>query len=162
MILLDISLMWSQMMVFSIITIYLSNTINDMQKTWNVIKCFINLNSAHIYHTTFMYNRSAISDGNDTTYHDDVIKWKHFPRYFPAQRPVTRSFDVFFDLRLNKRLSEAGDLRRYRIHYGVTVMLKYFSIPYTYTSKSPWAIKGLFLIDDGLWKNIGKILFLNQ
>ena len=25
---------------------------------------------------------------------------------FPAQRPVTRSFDVFFDLRLNKRLSK--------------------------------------------------------
>ena len=25
---------------------------------------------------------------------------------FPAERPVTRSFDVFFDLRLNKRLSE--------------------------------------------------------
>ena len=49
------------------------------------------------------------------TKHDDVIKWKHFPRCwpfarnstvpgeFPAQRPVTRSFDVFF-LRLNKRL----------------------------------------------------------
>ena len=52
---------------------------------------------------------------------DDVIKWKHFPRYwpfvpwsgevtglgeFPTQRPVTRSFDVFFDLRLNKRLSK--------------------------------------------------------
>ena len=33
---------------------------------------------------------------------------------FPAQRPVTRSFHAFFDLRLNKRLSEAGDLRRYR------------------------------------------------
>ena len=50
--------------------------------------------------------------------HDDVIKWKHFPRNwpfvrgihvpgeFPTQRPVTRSFDVFFDLRLNKRLSK--------------------------------------------------------
>ena len=44
--------------------------------------------------------------------HDDVIKWKHFPRYwpfvreFPTQRPVTRSFDVFFALRLNKRLSK--------------------------------------------------------
>ena len=47
--------------------------------------------------------------------HDDVITWKHFPRnwpfvrgfhQFPAQRPVTRSFDVFFDLRLNKRLSK--------------------------------------------------------
>ena len=25
---------------------------------------------------------------------------------FPAQRPVTRGFDVFFDLRLNKRLSK--------------------------------------------------------
>ena len=25
---------------------------------------------------------------------------------FPAQRPVTRSFDVFFDLRLNKRLGK--------------------------------------------------------
>ena len=25
---------------------------------------------------------------------------------FPAQRPVTQSFDVFFDLRLNKRLSK--------------------------------------------------------
>ena len=34
---------------------------------------------------------------------------------FPAQRPGTRSFDVFFDLHLNNRLSnnrEAGDLRR--------------------------------------------------
>ena len=28
------------------------------------------------------------------------------PGEFPAQRPVTRSFDVFFDLRLNKRLKK--------------------------------------------------------
>ena len=28
------------------------------------------------------------------------------PGEFPAQRPETRSFDVFFDLRLNKRLSK--------------------------------------------------------
>ena len=52
-----------------------------------------------------------------TPIHDDVIKWKHFPRNWPfvrgihldrpvTQRPVTRSFDVFFDLRLNKRLSK--------------------------------------------------------
>ena len=51
--------------------------------------------------------------------HADVMKWKHFPLYwpfvrgihpwpdeFPSQRPVTRSFDVFFDLRLNKPLSK--------------------------------------------------------
>ena len=25
---------------------------------------------------------------------------------FPAQRPVTRNFDIFFDLRLNKRFSK--------------------------------------------------------
>ena len=45
--------------------------------------------------------------------HDDVIKWKHFPRYWPfpihrwipPQRPMMRSFDVCFDLRLNKRYS---------------------------------------------------------
>ena len=51
--------------------------------------------------------------------HGDVIKWKHFsallalcagnspvPGEFPIRRPVTRSFDIFFDLRLNKRLSK--------------------------------------------------------
>ena len=49
--------------------------------------------------------------------HDGVIKWKIFrvtglcagnspvTGEFPSQRRVTRSFDVFFDLRLNKRLS---------------------------------------------------------
>ena len=50
--------------------------------------------------------------------HDDVIKWKHFPRHWPlcgeftgpgefhTQKPVTRGFDVFCDLRLNKRMSK--------------------------------------------------------
>ena len=28
------------------------------------------------------------------------------PGEFPAQRPLTRSFDVFFDLRLDKRLGK--------------------------------------------------------
>ena len=43
---------------------------------------------------------------------------------FPAQRPVTRSFDVFFDLHLNKRVNnrEAGDLRCHRALYDVIVM----------------------------------------
>ena len=51
--------------------------------------------------------------------HDDVIKWKDFLRYwafvrgirrspvnFPHKRPVTQSVDAYFDLCLNKRLSE--------------------------------------------------------
>ena len=47
------------------------------------------------------------------------------PGEFPTQRPVTRSFDVFFDLRLNNRWvnnCEAGDLRRYRALYDVIVI----------------------------------------
>ena len=46
-------------------------------------------------------------------------------REFPAQRPVTRSFDIFFDLRMNNSWvnnGEAGDLRRHRAHYDVIVM----------------------------------------
>ena len=48
----------------------------------------------------------------------NVIRWKHFPCYwpfvrgihrspvnFPSQRPVVQSFDAFFDLCPNKRLS---------------------------------------------------------
>ena len=38
---------------------------------------------------------------------------------------MTRSFDVFFDLRLNKRWvnnHEADDLRHHRTHYDVIVM----------------------------------------
>ena len=48
---------------------------------------------------------------------------------FNAQRPATRSFDLLFDLCLNKRLSknrEAGDLRCYRAHYDVSVMKLHF------------------------------------
>ena len=41
---------------------------------------------------------------------------------FPAQRPVTRSFDVFFDVRVWVNTREAGHLRRCRIHYDVIVM----------------------------------------
>ena len=43
----------------------------------------------------------------------------------PVQRPVTRSFGVFFDLRLNKRLGKQSWgwwFRRHRAHYDVTVM----------------------------------------
>ena len=52
--------------------------------------------------------------------HDDVIKWKYFPRYWffvrrihrgPSQRPVKRIFHAFFDLRLNKRLSKTSRCR---------------------------------------------------
>ena len=65
-------------------------------------------------------------------FHDDVIKCKHLPRYkpfvtgdFPAQRPVTRSFDVslicaWINVWVNNRV--AGDLRRHRAHYEVIIL----------------------------------------
>ena len=37
--------------------------------------------------------------------HDDVIKWKHFPRYWPFVRGIHRS-PIFFYLRPNKKLSK--------------------------------------------------------
>ena len=45
---------------------------------------------------------------------------------FLPQRPVTRSFEVFFDLRSNKRLSKQSKrwwFETRRTHYDVTVML---------------------------------------
>ena len=70
--------------------------------------------------------------------HDDVIKWKHFPRYWPFVRGIHRSpvnsphkgqwrGALMFNLicaRINVWVNnrEAGDLRRYRTHYDVIVM----------------------------------------
>ena len=70
--------------------------------------------------------------------HDDVIKWKHFPRNWPCVRGIHRSpvnsprkgqwrgalmfslICVWINDWVNNR--EAGDLRRYRAHYDVIVM----------------------------------------
>ena len=72
------------------------------------------------------------------TSHDDVIKWKHFPRYWPFVRGIHRSpvnsphkgqwrGALMFSLicaRINGwvKKREAGDLRRYHAHYDVIVM----------------------------------------
>ena len=85
-------------------------------------------------------------------FHDDVIKWKHFPRYWPFVRGIHRSpvnsphkgqwrGALMFTLicaRINGWVNnrEAGDLRRYRAHYDVIVMLMFpvFDIWYHYVS----------------------------
>ena len=60
--------------------------------------------------------------------HDDVIKWKHFPRYWPFARGIHRRGDLMFSLicawingRVNNR--ETVDLRRRGAHYDVIVMI---------------------------------------
>ena len=56
----------------------------------------------------------------------------------PSQRPVTQSFDVFFNLRLNNSWAinrNAGDSRRHRTHYEATVMyVRYFIMSADYGS----------------------------
>ena len=65
--------------------------------------------------------------------HDDVIKWKHFPRYWPLVREIHRwrrglwRRALMFSLLctwingwVNNRA--AGDLRRHRAHYDAIVM----------------------------------------
>ena len=65
--------------------------------------------------------------------HDDVIKCKHFPRYWPFVREMNFSHKgqwrgaLMFSLictRINGWVNngEAGDLRRYRVHCDITVM----------------------------------------
>ena len=76
---------------------------------------------------------------------DNIAWWRHqmeiFPALlalcagnspvtgeFPAQRPMTRSFDVFFDLRLNKRVSKQSWgwwFETHCAHYDVIVMEQY-------------------------------------
>ena len=45
---------------------------------------------------------------------------------FPSQRPVTQTFDIFFDLNGWARNRDAGDLRRSRVHRDVIVMNESF------------------------------------
>ena len=71
--------------------------------------------------------------------HDDVIRWKHFPRYWPFVRGIHRwpvnsphlgqwrgalMFSLVYAW-INGWVNNrgAGDLRRHRVHYDVMVML---------------------------------------
>ena len=90
-----------------------------------------------IHHTIY----SGIPSLNQLIpHHDDVIKWKHFPRYWPFVRGIHRSpvnsphkgqwrgalmfslICVWINGWVNNR--EAGGLRRYCAHYDVIVMRK--------------------------------------
>ena len=59
---------------------------------------------------------------------------------FPSQKPVARSFYVFFDLRLHKRLCKQSRRRWFETpsHYDVTVMRYAYCMEYTiYESPNP-------------------------
>ena len=90
-----------------------------------------------------------------SNFHDDVIKWKHFPRYWPFVWGIHRSpvnsphigqwrRALIFSLIcvwmygwVNN--SGAGDLRRYHAHYDVIVMIHVISVPlFWHTCNGIW------------------------
>ena len=79
--------------------------------------------------------------------YDDVIKWKHFPCYWPFVRGIHRTqidypqqgqwhgalmFSLICDWNGWANNRDAGDLRRHRPHHYVTVMI-YTVFPIQYT-----------------------------
>ena len=77
---------------------------------------------------TILLSMMTSSNGNNFRVTGHLCGEFTGPRWIPAQRPVTRSFDVFIDLRRNNdwvNTRETGDLRRYRAHYDVIVMYRH-------------------------------------
>ena len=83
--------------------------------------------------------------------HGDVIKWKHFPRYWPfvrgihpspvnflTKRPVKQSSDVFFGLCTYVHNWDPGVLRHHRATYDVTLMMPFRKDPRVYGTKHRW------------------------
>ena len=110
---------------FKFTAIYWNTLMNDTNITVTIVSVVFGAQSRH---------------DNILENHDDVIKWKHFPRYWPFVRGIHRSPGtsphkgqwrgaLMFSLicirihgLVNNR--EAGDLRCYRAHYDVTIMYK--------------------------------------
>ena len=104
--------------------------------------------ACHVY-LIMMFLREQLT--TFTIIHNDAIKWKHFPRYWPFVRVIHRSAVnsphkgqwrgvLVFSLIcawikgwVNNL--EAGDLRRHRAHYDVTAIIEAFAHWYVDTSR---------------------------
>ena len=99
--------------------------VTENNKHWRAIQYVLNIVSSNNFYVTFHAN------------HDDVIKWKYFPRYWPFVRGIHRSpvnsphkgqsvssISAWINEWVNNR--EAGDLRGRRAHYDVIVMIGNF------------------------------------
>ena len=83
-----------------------------------------------------MHHDHASGETSECYDHDDVIKWKHFPRKWPFVRGIHRwpvnsphkgqwRGALIFSLIcawINDCVNQSGDLRRHRAHYDVIVM----------------------------------------
>ena len=124
---------WSWLVYWRIYTLLgLSGLNRPRESTWNNNKEHPAAKDQSLYRWTKNDTMTT------TNQQDDVIKWKHFPRYWPIVRGIHRSpvnsphkgqwrRVLMFSLicaRINGIVNncKAGDLRRHRTHYGVIVM----------------------------------------
>ena len=113
--------------------------------------------------------------------HDDVIKWKYFPRYWPFVLGIHRSrwiphtktrealmFSLIYTWIngwVNNR--EAGDLRRHSAHYDVIVMLSAYLHPRVVVSQAHtllWSSDYFLPLPvlpyrDGNWRHRSPVMF---
>ena len=119
-----------------------SHQIDVKSTSTSATHCFMGIHLLLLSFTEVTtYHLLAVDRINvDVHEHDDVIKWKHFPRYWPFVRGIHRSpvnsphkgqwrravmfslICVLINVWVNNR--EAGDLRRYRAHYDIIVMIR--------------------------------------
>ena len=143
----------SQPMLISSILPWLHNGIMAFQITGMLVVCSATKNQSSLCTENLQviggFPSQSVGDAESVSmsrhhhaehelHHDDVIKWKHFPRYWPFVRGIHRSpvnsphkgqwrGALMFSLicaQINDwvKTREAGDLRRRWVHYDVTVM----------------------------------------
>ena len=120
-------------------------------KMGQIVTCYIKRSNKPGQTHLYLNNNQILQHGKETfvyshylnvitveSHHDDVIKWNHFPRYWPFVRGIHRSpvnsphkrqwrgalmfslICAWINSWVNNR--EAGDLRRHRAHHDVIVM----------------------------------------
>ena len=115
---------------------FIIGNVGDCKRKWHgclFINSYYHLPAEYILYLVKYTHEFAV-----LCFHDNVIKCKHFPRYWPFVRGIHRSpvnypyrgqwrgalmfsfICVWINIWVNNR--EASDLRRYRAHYDVILM----------------------------------------
>ena len=80
------------------------------------------------FHTPSISVNSMMTSSKGNIFRVTDPLWGEFAdHWIPLTKPVTRNFDAFFDLRLNKRVSKQSRRRCFEVsspHYDVTVMVR--------------------------------------
>ena len=111
----------------------------------------------HLYNENPILVRGRLYIDTALFSHDDVIKWKHFPRYWPFVSGIHRSpvnsphkgqwhgalmfslISAWINAWINNR--DAVDLRRHRAHYDVILMYTVSLIDYMSLVQCPWMLQ---------------------